>query len=221
MFFMCERNFFMRKKKSIFKRIIIFLLLAITILGTSYYFYNTYQSIDLTTEYNTSKLNTVITKATTGNTETNNNIVDTLENISRCVVGISKIETHSNSIFSFGEFFAAKQYQTGACSAPTNHETDSLGTFLYSSQLFCHLLKISQFLIITKKISSSLLFLVQIVISECSQNNNFCIRKKFKQKKKLIFLQFVNYSNSLILETPFKTFSYKYSANYSFSLQEL
>ena len=90
----------MRKKKSIFKRIIIFLLLAITILGTSYYFYNTYQSIDLTTEYNTSKLNTVITKATTGNTETNNNIVDTLENISRCVVGISKIETHSNSIFS-------------------------------------------------------------------------------------------------------------------------
>ena len=100
MFFMCERNFFMRKKKSIFKRIIIFLLLAITILGTSYYFYDTYQSIDLTTEYNTSKLNTVITKATTGNTETNNNIVDTLENISRCVVGISKIETHSNSIFS-------------------------------------------------------------------------------------------------------------------------
>ena len=90
----------MRKKKSIFKRIIIFLLLAITLLGTSYYFYNTYQSIDLTTEYNTSKLNTVITKATTGNTETNNNIVDTLENISRCVVGISKIETHSNSIFS-------------------------------------------------------------------------------------------------------------------------
>ena len=90
----------MRKKKSIFKRTIIFLPLAITLLGTSYYFYNTYQSIDLTTEYNTSKLNTVITKATTGNTETNNNIVDTLENISRCVVGISKIETHSNSIFS-------------------------------------------------------------------------------------------------------------------------
>ena len=91
----------MRKKTSIFKRIIIFLFLAITILGTSYYFYDTYQSIDLTTEYNTSKLNTTITETTTeSNANKNNNIVDTLENISRCVVGISKIETHSNSIFS-------------------------------------------------------------------------------------------------------------------------
>ena len=91
----------MRKKKSVFTRIIVFLLLAIILLGTAYYFYDTYQSIDLSTEYKTAKLNTSVTESTSeNNIKTSNNIVDILENISRCVVGISKIETHSNSIFS-------------------------------------------------------------------------------------------------------------------------
>ena len=66
----------MRKKKSVFTRIIVFLFLAITLLGTAYYFYDTYQSIDLSTEYKTAKLNTSVTETTSeNNIKTSNNIV--------------------------------------------------------------------------------------------------------------------------------------------------
>ena len=91
----------MRKKKSFFKKMIFFLISAITILGIAYYLYYTYQTIDLSSEYKTSKLNTTVSKQTTEVvTETSSNIVEVLENVSKCVVGISKIKTHSNSIFS-------------------------------------------------------------------------------------------------------------------------
>ncbi len=91
----------MRKKKSFFKKLIFFLISAITILGIAYYLYYTYQTIDLSSEYKTSKLNTTVSKQTTEVvTETSSNIVEVLENVSKCVVGISKIKTHSNSIFS-------------------------------------------------------------------------------------------------------------------------
>ena len=91
----------MRKKKSFFKKMIFFLISAITILGIAYYLYYTYQTIDLSSEYKTSKLNTTVSKQTTEVvTETSSNILEVLENVSKCVVGISKIKTHSNSIFS-------------------------------------------------------------------------------------------------------------------------
>ena len=91
----------MRKEKSFFKKMIFFLISAITILGIAYYLYYTYQTIDLSSEYKTSKLNTTVSKQTTEVvTETSSNIVEVLENVSKCVVGISKIKTHSNSIFS-------------------------------------------------------------------------------------------------------------------------
>ena len=91
----------MRKKKSFFKKMIFFLISAITILGIAYYLYYTYQTIDLSSEYKTYKLNTTVSKQTTEVvTETSSNIVEVLENVSKCVVGISKIKTHSNSIFS-------------------------------------------------------------------------------------------------------------------------
>lgn len=91
----------MRKKKTFFKKMIFFLISAITILGIAYYLYYTYQTIDLSSEYKTSKLNTTVSKQTTEVvTETSSNIVEVLENVSKCVVGISKIKTHSNSIFS-------------------------------------------------------------------------------------------------------------------------
>ena len=91
----------MRKKKTFFKKMIFFLISAITILGIAYYLYYTYQTIDLSSEYKTSKLNTTVSKQTTEVvTETSSNILEVLENVSKCVVGISKIKTHSNSIFS-------------------------------------------------------------------------------------------------------------------------
>jgi len=89
------------EKSHFIRNLIIFLIFAIIILGVAYYFYDTYQKIDISSDYKTTKLNTTVqTENLDTEDATTENIVDILENVSKCVVGISKIKTHSNSIFS-------------------------------------------------------------------------------------------------------------------------
>ena len=89
----------MKKKKHLFTNIIFFLILSIILLSLAYYLYIAYSNIEIDTEYDASKLNTS-TNETSSIFYTPSNISDMLENVSNCVVGISKIKSHSNSIFS-------------------------------------------------------------------------------------------------------------------------
>lgn len=89
----------MKKKKHLFTNIIFFLILSIILLSLAYYLYIAYSNIEIDTEYDASKLNTS-TNETSSTFYTSSNISDMLENVSNCVVGISKIKSHSNSIFS-------------------------------------------------------------------------------------------------------------------------
>lgn len=88
----------MKKKSHLFRNIIFFLILSILLLIFAYYLYITYNNIEITPEYDTSKVST--SDNAYFSTNEISNIPDMLENVSNCVVGISKIKSHSNSIFS-------------------------------------------------------------------------------------------------------------------------
>lgn len=80
-----------------FRNIILFIILAISLLSFSYYIYTTYNNIDISSEYNVSKISSSNNSIST---TTNLDIPNMLEDVSNCVVGISKIKSHSTSIFS-------------------------------------------------------------------------------------------------------------------------
>ena len=88
----------MKKNSHLFRNIIFFLLLSIILLALAYYLYTTYNNIEITSEYDVSKTNS--SNNTFYSTSNTSNIPNMLEEVSSCVVGISKIKSHSNSIFS-------------------------------------------------------------------------------------------------------------------------
>ena len=86
--------------KKIGKFLIIVLSVCGLVLG-AYYFYTTYQGIDVTPEYNITRTGTSSQTQTVDNVLENSiSITNMVENVSQSVVGISKIKSHSNSIFS-------------------------------------------------------------------------------------------------------------------------
>ena len=79
-----------------------FITLIICILiGISYYLYTTYLEIDINHEYEIKRTESTIEAQTVENIEKESQtIADVLEKVSQSVVGISRIKSHSNSIFS-------------------------------------------------------------------------------------------------------------------------
>ena len=87
----------MKKKSHLFRNIILFIVLTLSLLIFSYYIYTTYNNIDISSEYNASQIST--SNNLVSSTK-NLDISNMLEDVSNCVVGISKIKSHSTSIFS-------------------------------------------------------------------------------------------------------------------------
>lgn len=78
-----------------------FTLIICALIGTSYYFYTTYMKIDITPEYEIKRTESTLPVETVENIQQESQtIADVLENVSQSVVGISRIKSHSNSIFS-------------------------------------------------------------------------------------------------------------------------
>ena len=87
----------LNKIKNFFTILLILFILA----GVSYYIYSTYKKIDITPEYEIKRTESTIPLQTVENvTQESQSVADMLEKVSQCVVGISKIKTKSNSIFS-------------------------------------------------------------------------------------------------------------------------
>ncbi len=84
-----------------FKICLIFILVISIFAGIAYYFYNTYNKIDITPEYEIKRTESTIPLQTVDNAlEESQTVADMLEKVSQSVVGISRIKTRSNSIFS-------------------------------------------------------------------------------------------------------------------------
>ena len=84
-----------------FKICLIFILVISIFAGIAYYFYNTYNKIDITPEYEIKRTESTIPLQTVDNAlEESKTVADMLEKVSQSVVGISRIKTRSNSIFS-------------------------------------------------------------------------------------------------------------------------
>lgn len=79
-----------------------FIILCVCILtGTASYLYTTYKKIDITPEYEIKRTESTTPVENVENVELENQtIADILENVSQSVVGISRIKSHSNSVFS-------------------------------------------------------------------------------------------------------------------------
>jgi len=79
----------------------IFTLIVCAFIAISYYFYTTYIGIDITPQYEISRTESTVQAQTVENVEQDSKtIADVLEKVSQSVVGISRIKSHSNSIFS-------------------------------------------------------------------------------------------------------------------------
>ena len=77
------------------------ILIIAVLIGVSYYFYTTYMGIDITPEYEIKRTESTVQAQTVENIEQESQtIANVLEKVSQSVVGISKIKSHSNSIFS-------------------------------------------------------------------------------------------------------------------------
>ena len=91
----------MKKKQHKFVKILLSLLITIVLLLGAYYIYTTYIHIDVIPQYNISRTGTTINTETVDSALANSkSVADTLEQVSQSVVGISKIKSRSNSIFS-------------------------------------------------------------------------------------------------------------------------
>lgn len=88
----------MKKNSHLFRNILFFLILSSILLIFAYYLYITYSNIEITPEYDISKVST--SDNTSFSSADISDISNMLEDVSSCVVGISKIKSHSNSIFS-------------------------------------------------------------------------------------------------------------------------
>ena len=89
------------RKKFRFKVLFLCILLGSILLGLCYYLYITYNKIDINPEYDIKRTDSTINVQTVDNTIQNSqSVADVLEKVSQSVVGISKIKSHSSSIFS-------------------------------------------------------------------------------------------------------------------------
>lgn len=76
-------------------------LIICALIGFAYFLYNTYLDIDITPEYEIKRTESTIQAETVENIkQESKTIADVLEKVSQSVVGISRIKSHSNSIFS-------------------------------------------------------------------------------------------------------------------------
>ena len=88
----------MAKKIRNFSIIIFFISIFLLIAN---YLYRTYAEINISPEYDIRRVESTVQSQTVENVEQESKtIADILENVSQCVVGISRIKSHSNSIFS-------------------------------------------------------------------------------------------------------------------------
>ena len=86
-------------KKS--KNFFIIVLVICALVGTAYYFYTTYNEIDITPNYEIKRTESTVPQQTVESaTQESQTIANMLEKVSQSVVGISRIKAHSNSIFS-------------------------------------------------------------------------------------------------------------------------
>lgn len=83
------------------KNFFIIILIICALIGLAYYFYTTYTKIDITPDYEIKRTESTIQSQTVENVEQESKtIANVLEKVSQSVVGISKIKSHSSSIFS-------------------------------------------------------------------------------------------------------------------------
>lgn len=83
------------------RNISIYVLIICILSGIGYYFFTTYAKIEITPEYDIQRTESTIQAQTVENVEQESKtIADVLEKVSQSVVGISRIKSHSNSIFS-------------------------------------------------------------------------------------------------------------------------
>ena len=79
----------------------IIILIICIFIGVSYFIYTTYTEIEITPNYEISSTESTTYVETVENIEQESKtIADVLENVSQSVVGISRIKSHSNSVFS-------------------------------------------------------------------------------------------------------------------------
>lgn len=79
----------------------IIILVTCLIIGISYYFYTTYNRIEIAPEYEIKRTESTVPLQTVDNAmQESQTVADMLEKVSQSVVGISRIKTHSNTIFS-------------------------------------------------------------------------------------------------------------------------
>ena len=83
------------------KNLAIILLVISALIIIAYYIFSTYSKIDITPEYEVKRIESTVPAQTVENsTQESKSVADMLETVSKSVVGISKIKTKSNSIFS-------------------------------------------------------------------------------------------------------------------------
>ena len=83
------------------RNILIIILIVSVLAGISYYLYTTYTKIDITPEYEIKRTESTIPLQTVESaTKESQSTADMLEKVSQSVVGISRIKTRTNSIFS-------------------------------------------------------------------------------------------------------------------------
>ena len=83
------------------RNFLIFVLIICGLIVIAYYIYSTYMQIDITPEYEIRRTESTVQAQTVENIEQESKtIADVLEKVSQSVVGISRIKSHSNSIFS-------------------------------------------------------------------------------------------------------------------------
>lgn len=84
-----------------FKKFFVYFFVLSCIVALSYYLFVTYNSISITPEYEIKRINSTIPNETVDSAiENNNSVASVIESVSQCVVGISKLKSHSNSVFS-------------------------------------------------------------------------------------------------------------------------
>jgi len=84
-----------------FRKFIMRFLIVSILIGIAYYFYVTYLQIDITPEYEIKHTESTVPTQTVESVEQESKtIADIMEKVSQSVVGISRIKSHSNSIFS-------------------------------------------------------------------------------------------------------------------------
>ena len=90
-----------KKRRSGLKKVLILSIFFIFLWIFGFYLYTTYNNIDITPEYEIKRTESTIPLQTVENvTQESQSVADLLEKVSQSVVGISKIKTKSNSIFS-------------------------------------------------------------------------------------------------------------------------